>query len=214
MATRLAKGSRVEVMRRNADDSRTPPYSWRCGDLLSFNSQQFIVRLDDPEVPVQCVSRDCIRPCPPPFVGRFRWKAGDPAELFEDHAWWPAKVVDVDDRRRVVDVWRWNSATQIRVRPSKLRQRKQWIHAKWSVIDKSEAEAEVPSQPCEDRESCNMSGRKRMSPSEGEVESRPCRRQVVFWTSSVDYSSDSTSSSSVDYSSDSTSSSSVNSPEN
>lgn len=44
MATRLAKGSRVEVMRRNADDSRTPPYSWRCGDLLSFNSQQFIVR--------------------------------------------------------------------------------------------------------------------------------------------------------------------------
>ncbi|XP_074556462.1 uncharacterized protein LOC141812318 [Curcuma longa] len=190
MATRLRKGSRVEVMLQDADDCRMPPYSWRRGDLLSFNSWQFIVRLDEPQVPVQCVRRDCIRPLPPPFVGRFRWKVGNVVEVFEDYAWWPAIVVGVDARRRIFNVCPWNTGREIQVSSFKLRQRKQWIHKQWSLVDefeyeyRSEAEEEFlvsggdRAPPCDvdDIEFCNVASKKRRSPAEGEEEELRQRR--------------------------------------
>ncbi|KAG6513016.1 uncharacterized protein LOC121978781 [Zingiber officinale] len=198
MATRLRKGSRVEVMFQDADDRPMPPYSWRRGDLLSFNSCQFIVRLDDPQVPVQCVPRDCIRPLAPPFVGRFPWKVGNVVEVLEDYAWWPAIVVGVDVHRRIFSVCLWNSGREIQVRSFNLRQRKQWIHKQWSLVDKfekheyrSEAEEEfpfsggdrAPSCAAADTESCNVVARKRRSPTqreEEELRQRRNRRRVNF----------------------------------
>ncbi|XP_042380557.1 uncharacterized protein LOC121973026 [Zingiber officinale] len=222
MATSLKKGSRVEVIQRNS--SRwIPPYSWHCAVLLTvMNSRQFIVKYDDSKMGLQFVPRDWIRPRPPPFVGRFPWRAGDMVEVFEDYAWWPANVVDViiNGANRIISVWPLNSMREIRARPSKIRLRKQWTQEQnWSIIDeftnyeyRLETEEDFPygvgggkAPACDDRESCNTTGRKRRRSTDEEEEEEELRQRLRRITvslpspaSSTDYDSSDSSSSSMD----------------
>ncbi|XP_011026479.1 PREDICTED: uncharacterized protein LOC105127067 isoform X1 [Populus euphratica] len=133
---KFKKGSRVEVLRKTHLSS----CAWRCGEIISGNGQTYWVRYDglsglNSEDDVESVSREVIRPCPPPADVSDGWAVGDLVEVFDNLCWKTAAVMKVM-RGNCCLVRLIGSSTELRVDKVNIRMRQLWQDGGWVEIGK------------------------------------------------------------------------------
>jgi hypothetical protein len=133
---KFKKGSRVEVLRKTHLSS----CAWRCGEIISGNGQTYWVRYDvlwglSNEDDVESVSREVIRPCPPPADVSDGWAVGDLVEVFNNLCWKTAAVMKVMRGNRCL-VRLIGSSTELRVDKVNIRMRQLWQDGRWVEIGK------------------------------------------------------------------------------
>ncbi|XP_034917683.1 uncharacterized protein [Populus alba] len=133
---KFKKGSRVEVLRKTHLSS----CAWRCGEIISGNGQTYWVRYDglwglNNEDDVESVSREVIRPCPPPVDVSDGWAVGDLVEVFDNLCWKTAAVMKVM-RGNCYLVRLIGSSTELRVDKVNIRLRQLWQDGGWVEIGK------------------------------------------------------------------------------
>lgn len=97
---RLKKGGMVEVMNR-----KEIPGSWHVAEILSGNGHTYRLKYDSypgmsSEKKVETVSRMNVRPCQPLVQGVEHFVAGEIVEVFYEHAWKTAAILNVLKGRR------------------------------------------------------------------------------------------------------------------
>ncbi|KAJ6434963.1 hypothetical protein OIU84_000247 [Salix udensis] len=133
---KFKKGSRVEVLRKTYLSS----CAWRCGEIISGNGQTYRVRYDglwglSNEDDVETVSREVVRPCPPPADVSDGWAIGDLVEVFDDLCWKTAAVMKIM-RGNCYFVRVIGSSTELRVDKVNIRMRQLWQYGGWIEIGK------------------------------------------------------------------------------
>ncbi|GAV70560.1 ENT domain-containing protein/Agenet domain-containing protein [Cephalotus follicularis] len=140
---RFKKGNRVEVLSTNEVSSG----AWRCAVIVASNGHNYTVKYDCSlgminEAMIERVSRNLIRPFPPPAMGVEGWKAGDVVEVFDDFSWKIATVLKVM-RGNYYLVRIVGSLKEFQVHKVKIRVRQSWKDDKWVVIGKGSGSFEV-----------------------------------------------------------------------
>ncbi|KAJ9546659.1 hypothetical protein OSB04_019202 [Centaurea solstitialis] len=129
---KFQKGSRVEVMNKTE-----LPTSWCVAEVVSGNGHTYSLRYDC-YPGVEKVSREFIRPCPPPPKNDLQksWVAGDIVEVFDDdNSWKTATVCDVSDGGHF-SLRPHGFTHEINVRKSNIRARQSWQDGQWVPIVK------------------------------------------------------------------------------
>ncbi|XP_058112603.1 uncharacterized protein LOC131255794 [Magnolia sinica] len=139
---RLRKGSKVEVLSKK----EVPSGSWWCGEVVYGNGHYYDVRYyrplgDQGEPVVEKVPRKDIRPRPPALGCEENWVAGDIAEVFDNHLWKIAEVVNVAGGNCFF-VRLLGSSREFRVNKSHLRVRQSWKDGQWVIIGKDSRSGE------------------------------------------------------------------------
>ncbi|KAJ9546627.1 hypothetical protein OSB04_019170 [Centaurea solstitialis] len=130
---KFQKGSRVEVMNKTE-----LPTSWCVAEVVSGNGHTYSLRYDC-YPGVEKVSREFIRPCPPPPKNDLQksWVAGDIVEVFDDdNSWKTATVCDVSDGGHF-SLRPHGFTHEINVRKSNIRARQSWQDGQWVPIVKN-----------------------------------------------------------------------------
>ncbi|XP_068648978.1 uncharacterized protein [Aristolochia californica] len=130
---RFRKGSKVEVLKR----TEVPSGCWYCAEIISRNGHNYNIRYQNfPDVvTVERLSRNAIRPLPPPSGGAENWVPSDIVEVFDNNSWKIAEVSKVMGGHYFVRLL--GSAQQFRVHKLNLRVRQSWQDNQWVVIGKS-----------------------------------------------------------------------------
>lgn len=88
-------GEKVEVM-----NNKEAPVSWRPAEILSCNGDMYTIQYDSypgmvKKQSVEMVSRKFLRPCPSSIQGMKSFMMGDIVEVFHQHSWKIAVVLNV-----------------------------------------------------------------------------------------------------------------------
>ncbi|XP_062149494.1 uncharacterized protein LOC133858074 isoform X3 [Alnus glutinosa] len=133
---RFKKGSKVEVLSKK----EVPSGSWRCAEIICGNGYNYTVRYDgnesaNDEAVAERVSRNTIRPCPPPLGISENWVRGSVVEVFDNFSWKMATVSQVLGRKYFL-VRLLGSSLEFKVFKFNIRARQSWHDDKWVVVGK------------------------------------------------------------------------------
>lgn len=131
---RYKKGSKVEVFCKD----EVPSGSWRCAEVICRNGHNYSVRYvmgAEEKAIFERVSRNLIRPQPPPVQISGGWIPGDVVEVFRSYSWKMAIVSKVlrEDQFLVRLV---GSLNEFKVRKVDIRLRHSWMDGKWVLVGK------------------------------------------------------------------------------
>ncbi|KAJ0987930.1 hypothetical protein J5N97_006286 [Dioscorea zingiberensis] len=130
---KFKKGSKVEVL----NTREAPLSSWWCAEIIFVDGRNYVVKYDrkstDMGASVERVSREVIRPCPPPAKIPRSWVPGDITEVFDYGSWKLSVVLKVIEGDYFI-VRLLGSHRRFRVHASDLRVRQSWQDNKWNVI--------------------------------------------------------------------------------
>lgn len=127
---KFQKGSRVEVMNKTE-----LPTSWCVAEVVSGNKYTYNLRYDC-YPGIERVSKEFIRPCPPPHASTPKhWVAGDIVEVFDDYSWKTATVCNVSNEGHFL-IRIHGFTREIYVCESNIRTRQSWQHGQWIPIVK------------------------------------------------------------------------------
>ncbi|KAM1508349.1 uncharacterized protein LOC126605340 [Malus sylvestris] len=133
---RFKRGSNVEVLSKK----EMPSGCWCCAKIICGNGHNYTVRYDAYEgnadnAVVERVSRDAIRPCPPPLEVSENLIPGDVIEVFDKFSWKMATITKVLGMECFL-IRPVGSSRQHKVRKFEIRVRQFWQDDKWVVIGK------------------------------------------------------------------------------
>lgn len=133
---RFKKWSKVEVLSKK----EVPSGSWRCAEIICGNGHNYTVRYDgnegaNGEAIAESVSRNAIRPCPPPLEISENWVRGDVVEVFDNFSWKMATVSQVLGKKYFL-VRLLGSSLEFKVFKFNIRPRQSWHDDKWVVVGK------------------------------------------------------------------------------
>lgn len=149
---RFKTGDNVEVM-----NNKEVPVSWRTAEILSASGHTYTVQYDyyhgmskDPSLEI--VPRKFVRPCPPPAQGVESFMTGDTVEVFYQHSWKVAAVLNIlrgrkESKKKKTDVTvaaiqnqylarLLGCSQELVVDRSNIRMRQSWHDGKWILMGK------------------------------------------------------------------------------
>lgn len=117
-----------------------PSGSWRCAEIICGNGHNYTVRYDgnegaNGEAIAESISRNAIRPCPPPLEISENWVRGDVVEVFDNFSWKMATVSQVLGKKYFL-VRLLGSSLEFKVFKFNIRPRQSWHDDKWVVVGK------------------------------------------------------------------------------
>lgn len=139
---RFKKGSKVEVLSKK----EVPSGSWRCAEIICGNGHNYTVRYDgnedaNGEAVAKRVSRNAIRPCPPPLEISENWVRGDVVEVFDNFSWKMATVSQVLGKKYFL-VRLLGSSLEFKIFKLNIRARQSWHDDEWVVVGKDSGNLE------------------------------------------------------------------------
>ncbi|KAL8499303.1 hypothetical protein ACS0TY_022327 [Phlomoides rotata] len=150
---RFKIGDNVEVM-----NNKDVPVSWRTAEILSASGHTYTVQYDyypdmvkDPDLEI--VPRKFVRPRPPPAQGVESFMTGDIVEVFYQHSWKIAAILNILQARKGINKKKTNltvaafqdqylarllgCSQELVVDRSNIRVRQSWHDGKWILMGKS-----------------------------------------------------------------------------
>lgn len=149
---KFKNGDKVEVMNNEEN-----PVSWHVAEVLSGDRNTYCLKYDSypgmsSEHKVETVSRMFVRPCQPLVQGVEEFVAGDVVEIFYEHAWKAAVILNVLQGKRGTTskkislraaaiqkrylVRLLGCSTESVVDGSNIRIKQTWHDGKWVLFDK------------------------------------------------------------------------------
>ncbi|XP_017422208.1 uncharacterized protein LOC108331791 isoform X2 [Vigna angularis] len=138
----LRKGSKVEI----PGTTDGPSVEWRCARIISGNGHTYRVQYNrsstTSESSIVRVSRNAIRPSPPPVKGIGNWAANDHVEVYNFGSWRAATVLKFIDGDFFL-VRLWVSCKELTVLKVNMRARQTFQNGQWVLMSKGSGKSPV-----------------------------------------------------------------------